>query len=407
MKITTLWLIVLAIACTLTAGALGQTASAAPIESVIYSFCPGGGWCGGGAVPVGGLIADSAGNLYGTTFYGGAGVGGVAFKVTPKGDESLLYTFTRASYGGWGSESTLTMDKQGNLYGTTDMGGTNSYHVPRGDGTAFKLSPDGTETTLYNFGADSTDGVAPVGGLVRDDQGTLYGTTYIGGVYTWGTVFRITPDGVETVLHNFNYGTADGGNPWASLVIDNNGNLYGTTQFGGYQKDVLGGGTVFEVTADGTYEVLHIFNTQGDGVDPTASLTLDRQGNLYGTTYLSNGANGAGTVFKLSPGSNGSWNETILYNFNSQAGTCQNPASNVLFDAKGNLYGTTRNGGAWGGGCAYKISPAGKLTILHAFGEGVDGASPIGNLVFSQGNLYGTTDAGGAYAEGAVFKITP
>ena len=388
-------------ALTATQPAVAQT------ETVLYSFCPTGGWCSGGALPDN-LIADSTGNLYGTTFYGGTGVGGVAFKLTPSGDESLLYTFSRASDGGWQPQGLLTLDKQGNLYGTTNAGGPNFVHVFRGDGTAFKLSPDGTETTLYNFGADSTDGVEPVGGMAMDASGNLYGTTYIGGPYTWGTLFRLTPGGVETVLHNFAFGTTDGGNPSGSLIMDSHGNLYGTTQVGGYPTGVVGGGTVFELTAEGSYKVLHIFNTQGDGVFPTSSLTLDSHGNLYGTTYRGGAQIGdAGTVFKLSPGSNGSWNETILYNFSSQAGSCQNPWSNVLIDAKGNLYGTTTGGGAWGGGCAYEISPAGKLTILHAFGEGVDGVGPWGNILFSQGNLFGVTGSGGQYSNGTVFKITP
>lgn len=383
--------------------ALAATQSAlAQTETVLYSFCPKG--CSDGAVPDSGLIADSAGNLYGVTFDGGTGNGGVAFKLTPAGDESLLYTFTRVPYNGWAPRGLLTLDKQGNFYGTTSMGGANSYHVPRGDGIAFKLSPDGTETTLYNFGVDSTDGIQPVSGMVLDAGGNLYGTAYIGGLYTWGTIFRLTPEGEETVLHDFANDTTDGGNPWASPIMDSKGNLYGTTRYGGYPTGIIGGGTVYEVTSEGSYKVLHIFNTLGDGAFPTSGLTLDGQGNLYGATYFG-GTNGAGAVFKLSPGSNGSWDETILYNFAKEASSCQNAFSNVLLDSKGNLYGTTTNGGAWGGGCAYKISPAEKLTVLHAFGEGVDGAGPDGNIVFSQGNLYGTTTAGGEYSEGTVFEI--
>jgi len=168
---------------------------------------------------------------------------------------------------------------------------------------------------------------------------------------------------------------------------------------------------VFEVTAEGSYSILHSFDgLTGDGILPLTSLTLDGQGNLYGTTYRGgkyDDSQNGGTVFRLSPGSNGSWTETILYNFGQGSGSCQEPESNVLFDSKGNLYGTTGDGGTSGGGCAYKLSAAGKITVLHAFGAGNDGAGPYGNVVFFQGNLFGTTYGGGAYAEGTVFKITP
>jgi uncharacterized repeat protein (TIGR03803 family) len=379
--------------------------ASAQTETVLYSFCPTGGWCAGGAAPES-VIADSAGNLYGVTGRGGTGVGGIAFKLTASGQESLLYDFTREPYNGWQPEGPLIMDKQGNLYGTTSNGGANSIHFRIGDGTAFKLSPDGTETTLYNFGAYKTDGAQPAAGLVMDASGNFYGTTFWGGINLYGTVFRLTPDGVETILHNFANDSSDGGNPYASLIMDSSGNLYGTTLSGGAN----GGGTVFELTAAGGYSILHNFGgAQGDGYALVTSLTLDSQGNLYGTTYRGGAYNGpyyGGTVFKLSPGSNGSWNETILYNFAQQTGSCVNPWSNVLLDAKGNLYGTASYGGTWAAGCAYELSPAGKLTLLHAFGEGDDAAFPSGNIMFYQGNLYGAA-GGGAFAEGTVFKITP
>jgi uncharacterized repeat protein (TIGR03803 family) len=378
----------------------------AQTETVLYSFCAQSG-CADGAVPDSGLITDSAGNLYGVTVYGGTGNGGdgVAFKLTPTGDESVLHSFTAGPQNGYEPIGPLTLDKQGNLYGTTYRGGDHSYHVPRGDGTAFKLSPDGTETILYNFGATSTDGIEPVSGMVMVANGDFYGTTYIGGVYSWGTIFRLTPEGVETVLHDFANDSTDGGNPWASLIMDKKGNLYGTTRSGG-TGSLNGGGTVFEVTAEGSYSILHNFaGYPSDGSFATGSLTLDSQGNLYGATYYG-GAYGKGTVFKLAPGANSSWKETVLYNFTKQTDSCWWPFSNVVFDAKGNLYGTTFYGGTWGQGCVYEINPAGELTVLHAFGKGSDGAQPYGNIVLSQGKLYGTTDAGGAYAEGTVFKIT-
>jgi len=377
--------------------------ASAQTETVLYSFCPTGGWCAGGAGPDGGVIADSAGNLYGTTVYGGKGVGGVAFEVSATGEESLLYKFSAAPPYGSEPEGQLILDQQGNLYGTTSRGGTNSIHLPRGDGTVFELSPDGTETTLYNFGAFKTDGAEPTAGLVMDASGNFYGTTYYGGTDIYGTIFRVSPEGEENILHDFANDSSDGGNPDSSLIMDNKGNLYGTTESGGSN----GAGTVFELTAEGSYSILRNFGGgNGDGALPLSSLTLDSQGNLYGTTYFGGSGDG-GTVFKLSPGSNGSWNQTILYNFAQQTGGCEYPVSNLLFDATGNLYGTASSGGAWKGGCAYELSPAGKLTILHTFGEGDDGSGPGGNIVFFQGNLFGTTYSGGAYAEGTVFKITP
>ena len=403
---TKLRMVVLGLLIALLLVASSPLPASAQTETVLYSFCPKGGWCAGGALPDSGVIADSAGNLYGVTYYGGTGVGGIAFKVNAAGEESLLYSFTREADNGWRSEGQLILDKQGNLYGTTSAGGTNSIHFYIGDGTVFKLSPEGTESTLYNFGASKYDGAQPMAGMVMDAKGNFFGATYFGGMYTYGTIFRLSPDGVETILHNFAYDSSDGGLPYASLILDSSGNLYGTTGAGGE----YGGGTVFEVTAEGGYTTLHNFDgVQGDGYGPLTSLTLDSQGNLYGTTYRGgkyDDSQNGGTIFKLSPGSNGLWKETILYNFGQQSGSCQEPWSNVLL-VKGNLYGTTTSGGAWGGGCAYELTPAGKLTLLHAFGASGDGIGPVGNIVFSQGNLYGATGSGGAYAEGTVFKITP
>ena len=373
----------------------------------LYSFCSVGN-CTDGANP-GGVIADTAGNLYGATIYGGASSpnwvgGGVVFKLTPAGDESVLYTFHNGvALDGYWPYGSIAIDAQGNLYGTTERGGAHSIHVPHGDGIAFKVSPDGKETILHSFGAFNSDGVEPFGGMVLDAKGNIYGTTYIGGVYAAGTLFKLTASGVETVLHSFTDNGDDGSGPQASLTMDSHGNLYGTTL--GFSSP----GTVFELTAGGSYQILHQFTGLGDGFAPLGSLTLDSQGNLYGTTYR--GGNdvypGAGTVFKLTSSSNGTWQETILYNFIQQTPNCQNPDGNVVFDTHGNLYGTTGYGGAFGGGCLFKISPAGKFTIVHNFGEGTDGASPTGNLVFSQGNLYGTTAAGGVNSQGTVFKITP
>lgn len=392
-----------AVAITLFAALAAQPAFA-QTETVLYSFsCSRDGWCADGEAP-NSLTVDSAGNLYGTAYYGGTGVGGTAFKVTPAGEESLLYSFTRADEGGWGPEGPFIFDSQGNLYGTTSSGGTNSIHVFVGDGTVFQLSPDGTETTLYNFGAYGTDGIEPGAGLVMDAKGNFYGTTVYGGTNRVGTVFRLTPEGVETIVHNFSSNGGDGFDP-GPLIMDSKGNIYGTTSAGG--SGASGTGIVFEITAAGSYSILHSFDTQGDGYYPN-SLTLDGQGNLYGSTSAggSNIGQYGGTVYKLTPNSNGTWTETILYNFSDATGACHNPVSNVVLDTKGNVYGTAWWGGTFGGGCAFELSPAGKFTLLHAFGNGTDASGPL-SLVSYEGNLYGTSGSGGASGNGAVFKITP
>ncbi len=376
-------------------------AARAQTETVLYSFCAQSG-CP--ALPDGGVIADPEGNLYGVTYSGG--INGSVFKLTPTGELSVLDSFDD-SHQGVAPEGQLAFDKQGDVYGTAVEGGTHRYLVTAGDGTIFKLSPDGTETDLYNFGANITDGIGPTGGVVIDAGGNLYGVTYRGGAYGVGTVFRVSPEGVETILHTFVNDKTDGSYPSAGLVMDSRSNVYGTTESGG----LYGGGTVFEVTAQGSYRILHNFAAYpGDASSPEASLALDSLGNLYGTTGYG-GTYSAGAVFKMTPGSHGSWNEIILGSFNRFArqpnNSCWDPLSNVAFDAQGNLYGTTRGGGLWGDGCAYQINPAGELTVLHVFGKDHDGAQPFGNVLFYQGNLYGTTYVGGAYAGGTVFKIAP
>ena len=266
------------------------------IEKVIYTFCSTPG-CRDGYYPHADLVRDSSGNLYGTTQYRGAFGGGTVFKVTPGGVETVLYSFCAQSGCADGSNprAPLLMDTQGNLYGTTYHGGAN------GAGVVFKVTPVGVGTVLYSFCAQSgcTDGSNPRAGLALDTNGNLYGTTDIGGANGKGTVFKLSPGGTHTVLHSFcaQSGCADGSRPQAGLILDANGNLYGTTYSGGAK----GRGTVFKISANGTETVLHSFAANGiDGYNPVAGLVLDANGNLYGTT-LSGGAKGGGTVFKVTP----------------------------------------------------------------------------------------------------------
>jgi uncharacterized repeat protein (TIGR03803 family) len=358
---------------------------------------------------------DSSGNLYGTTFGGGASGYGTVFELSPAASgtwtEKFLYSFKGGSYDGLFPFAGLIMDSSGNLYGTTQGGGASGW------GTVFELSPRGTwnETILYSF-SGGNDGATPAAGLIMDSNGNLYGTTVEGGASRNGTVFELSPpttaDGPwnETVLHAFKGGN-DGAAPYAGLIMDSSGNLYGTTGGGG----ASGWGTVFELSPP-TFgplsrpwneTVLYAFKGGNDGVDPLGGLIMDSQGNLYGTTSGGR-ALGYGTVFELIqiPGVPGAWNETILYAF-SGGNDGANPGAGLVM-AQGNLYGTTAGGGASGYGTVFELTsrPGWTETVLHAFSGG-DGATPNAGLTTdSKGYFYGTTFGGGpTVSAGTVFGL--
>lgn len=364
------------------------------------------------------------------TFCGGSGCGTIfeLTKVDGIWAMSVLHSFGSGTDGAE-PYAGLTFDASGNLYGTTEYGGNGTCSIggAAGCGTVFELSPKAgggwTEKILHSFNDNGTDGYDPVGGLILDAAGNLYSTTIYGGAGGSGTVFKLSPaaDGhwTETVLHGF-AGGDDGRAPCASLIFDAAGDLYGTTYGGGSYE----WGTVFELTpaAGGKWResVLHSFNDSGsDGAGPFASLIFDGSGNLYsstlfGGTEVCSDSNGCGTVFELSPKAGGGWTEKILQSFTTY------PYAGVIVDAAGNLYGTTYEGGlgpcSGGSGCGtvFELSPevggAGWTEkILHSFGviEG-DGAYTFAGLIFdSSGNLYGTTWGGGTYNYGAVFEVTP
>ncbi|MGB9198564.1 MAG: choice-of-anchor tandem repeat GloVer-containing protein [Terriglobales bacterium] len=268
-------------------------------ETILHSFEFNGI---DGFGPFSGLVADKKGNLYGTTAYGGAHGDGTVFELTPSGTETILYSFEENGTDGFNPESTLIMDTENNLYGTTGNGG------PYGYGTVFKLTASGSETILHSFEANGTDGIYPNAGLVFDKKGNLYGTTGTGGAYGYGTVFELAPSGAETILHSFNDNGTDGTNPEAGLVLGKKGALYGTTVSGGALCAPAGCGTAFELTAKGKESILHSFGATGDGYYPYGGVVLDKEGNLYGTTY--DGGydagecaffGGCGTVFKVTP----------------------------------------------------------------------------------------------------------
>ena len=250
-----------------------------------------------------------------------------------------------------------------------------------------------TLKTLYSFMGNQNgnkDGWYPNGGLVLDPRGNLYGTTEFGGAKNKGVVFEVTPSGTETLLHFFSI-TQNGQIPLAGLVRDKKGNLYGTTQSGGLHNR----GTVFEVTPSGTETILHSFaKNKKDGYYPDARLVFDAQGNLYGTTPVggmtnSNCPQDCGTVFELTP----SGTETLLYKFKGGSDGAI-PYTPVTFDKQGNLYGTTTGGGAANCGTIFALTPSGTETVLYTFACGADGAYPGGGLLFDRrGNLYGTAGA--------------
>ncbi|MGH9643418.1 MAG: choice-of-anchor tandem repeat GloVer-containing protein, partial [Terriglobales bacterium] len=286
------------------------------------------------------------------------------------------------------------MDKAGNLYGVTTYGGGFE------GGTVFKVTPAGVETVLYSFGTLSSDGYYPGGTVVMDKSGNLYGTTNSGGAYDEGTVYQLAPDGTETTLYNFGNQSGDGAYSQAGLVRDTKGNLYGVNEAG---PD--GCGTVFKVTQAGTETILHTFGSQaGDGcLAGYGQLVRDGKGNLYGTTRQG-GANNVGTVFKVTR----KGVESVLYSFGSQSGDGNNPYGPLIMDKQGNLYGATVAGGVNGDGTVYKVTPSGSETVLFSFStQSGEGYSPYGSLVMDKtGNLYGTTLNGGM-GNGTVYKLTP
>lgn len=363
-----------------------------------------------GARPEAALFMDANGNLYGTTSEGGGGncslngqlVGcGSIFKIAANGVETVLYAFKGGSDGAF-PYARLIADAKSNLYGTTAEGGDTNQ------GTAFKLSPSGKETVLYSFsgGGGYAD---PLAGLLTDKNGNLYGTTYYAGQFQCGdfggcgTVFKLSPDNVESVLYAF-VGGSDGAYPWSDLISDASGNLYGTTENGGGANCTINGqqgcGTVFKVAPQGNEKVLYAFQGGHDGSFPFAGLTTDAAGNFYGTTSQG-GMAGAGTVFKIST----TGNESILLAFDGGSGG-SNPFGSLIIDSQGNLYGTTATGGSANFGTVFKLNPHGKEIVLHSF-RGRDGAKPrAGIIADSAGNLYGTTENGGKRGYGVVFKVT-
>ena len=397
---------------------LGLTIVSTPAQSqtfnVLHNFTGGGD----GASPGAGLTMDKGGNLYGTTESGADGYGTVFKLAHTRSGWALnpLYSFA-GNQDGASPGARVIIGPNGTLYGTTSHGG-GSGCGGNGCGTVFNLRPplnattnaltDWTETVLYGF-TGGADGAFPVGDLVFDQEGNIYGTTVAGGSSQMGTVYELTPsDGgwTENVLWTFGGGN-DGGKPRAGVIFDNAGNLYGTTQIGGTN----GFGSIFQLAPAGSgwsQSTLYSFQNGNDGGSPAGGLIFDPSGSLYGTA-TSKGQGGGGTAFELTPRQNGTWAFSVLYAFAGQGGG--GPQASLAMDAAGNLYGTTYKDGASGSGSAFRLTPSNGswvYTDLHDFSLGSDGAQPVGNLVLdADGNLYGTAFAAGGFGYGVVFEITP
>jgi uncharacterized repeat protein (TIGR03803 family) len=388
----------------------------AQTETVLHTF----NGSGDGGEPYGAPIFDKAGNLYGVTFMGGTHLNGTVYELKAgSSTEEILHSFDLNAGDGQSPQGTLVMDSAGKLYGVTPLGGSRKL------GIVYELMPQagGTwnEKIIHTF-VGGADGRSPQAGLIIDRKGNLYGTTYQGGTgancgkFACGTVFELSPKSngawTEKILYSFKGGTGDGQNPAASLLLDSAGNLYGTTVAGGTGGSV-NSGTVFKLSPNGsggyTESVLHNFSCVSDGCNPYAGLVLDSKGNLYDTTGAG-GTLGYGTVFRLSPGSGGTWTETVLHNFGA-SGDGQYPQFSGVTFKSGNLYGTTSAGGATGNGIVFKMTPASggtwNETVLFDF-NGTDGNVPQGGVIFdATGNLYGVTQYGGSNFGGTAFKIVP
>lgn len=419
-------------------------------ETVLHTF----GAIGDGAFPMGPVIFDKAGNLYGTTEYGGTGIYGTVFELSPAAGgtwtDSILYNFTDESDGGF-PVAGVTFDAAGNIYGTTWYGGdincnNDEGYRPYGCGTVFELTHNSngswSESVLQSF--DGDNGEFPLGSVVLDAAGNVYGTTQSGPGLNCevgcGTIFKIVPSNgtwTASIVYTF-AGGPDGQGPAAGLVEDANGNFYGTTAGGGSTTGCqYGCGTVFEVSPTKgsiwTEKVLHTFAGSAsapygaDGNDPVAGLILDSAGNLYGTASQGGSVAAAtrctgigrcgGTIFELAKNSSEKWSTSLLYSFTA-GGDGLSPNGALVSDSAGNLYGVTEYGGTDDYGSVYELTPKNgggySEAILYNFTGQSDGGNPTGQLVLdSEGNLYGGTYYGGtpdcAYNSGCgvVYELSP
>lgn len=347
-----------------------------------------------GAQPEAPLIQGPDGSFYGTTANGGTNGGfGTVFRITSNAVAATLYTFSGGSDGS-GPQAGLVMGKDGYLYGTTAFGGDNN-----GDGTIFRISTNGALTTLYTF-KGGAEGSEPAGGLIQGVDGNLYGTTEFGGdANDDGTIFQITTSGLLTTLYTFT-GGSDGSGPMAGLIQGTDGNLYGTAASGG---DANLDGTIFQVTTNGAFTLLYTFTDGTDGSGPAAPLIQGFDGSFYGTAQFGGDANGDGTIFQVT--TNGGFTSLYVFTGGSDG---SGPAAGLLQDTNGILYGTTQFGGnANGDGTIFQITTNGAFAGMYEFANGTDGANPMAGLLRAKdGELYGTTSGGNTNGAGTIYRIS-
>lgn len=391
--------------------AIAALPARAATTQVIYSFAGGVD----GEYTDTDVAMDGAGNLYGTSVQGGTHASGTVWMLSPSGDSwthTVLYNFTG---GADGSEpyKGVTLDTQGNLYGTAVTGGGGGCEG--GCGVAYKLTNNGgswTQSVIHTF-TGGEDGAGPGARLTVGDDGDVYGMAPTGGAFGAGTIYRIHPSKHGawklSVIHAFT-GGADGIGGSAGAMLFRGRHLYGAATAGGAN----GEGAIFELTpaktGEGKYKAIYAFKGEPDGAFPYGGLAFDALGNLYGTTYY-DGEDEVGTVFQLTPTHKGAWKEKTLYSFQGGSDGA-NSIGNVVFDNTGNLYGTTSEGGSGGSGVIFKLAPLSRRewqeSVVHSFAGPPDGAFAYNGMVGDgAGNFYGATVHGGAQDEGAIYKFTP
>jgi uncharacterized repeat protein (TIGR03803 family) len=359
------------------------------------------------------LETDNAGNIYGTTVLGGDFGSGTVFQLSPTPNgwvHTVLYSFTGGADGGEPYKG-VTLDREGNLYGTAVTGG--SGNCEGGCGVAYKLTNSGgnwTQVVIHAFtGGD--DGAGPGARLTVDRGGNIYGMAPTGGANGLGTIYKIGQAGgawTFKVIHTFT-GADDGATGSAGRMVLRRARLYGAATTGGAH----GSGVIFELTprsvGEWDFRTIYAFKGQPDGSFPYGALLFAGSGKIYGTTYYG-GTNGIGAVYELSPRRNGEWNENVIYSFQEESDG-NSPISNLVFDPVGNLYGTTSEGGL-GSGTIFKLSPIGggqwTETVVHSFQGPPDGAFAYNGMVVDRfGNFYGATVHGGKNDDGCIYKFTP
>ena len=343
--------------------------------------------------PSGDLVLDASGNLYGVTSSAGGNVATI-FKLSSNGVKTTLTTFPHVRNGAQNPLAPLARDDEGNIFGAAATGGPKCGRT--GCGAIFKIAPDGTATTLLAL--SHAKGVRPGNGLVLDDDGNLFGTVHHGRNIRSGAIFKLSPDGQYTLLYALR-SHKDGQYPGFGLVSDSQGNFYGATPDGGRASS----GTIFRYAPDGTFKVMHVFGG-ADGFFPQSPLTVDSDGNVYGA-LSSTGPDLAGSVFRIAP--DGTF--TTLHVFNGQDGRF--PETSPVIDKNGDLYGTTRQGGPTNDGVLYRFAHDGTFTVLHSF-SGADGDLPGGRLVSDgHGHLFGAAEIGGGGSRcaqdgcGVIFEV--